>query len=159
MPAGPAASGRSRFVAWTAVVAWTVVILTLSTDSFSAGETSRIVGPLLDLFFPGLDPAAKALIHGAIRKLAHFVEYAVLGGLAWHALALSPARGARRAGLLALLFGAAVACADEAGQALRSERTGSLRDAALDVAGAGFGISLCVGVSSVLERRRGARAG
>ena len=52
-----------------------------------------------------------------------------------------------------------VACTDEAGQSLRSERTGSRRDVVLDVAGAGFGVSLALGVSTALGRLRGKGSG
>lgn len=156
MPRVPAPPDRARALAWTAVASWSAVILLLSTDSFSAGQTSRIVGPLLDLLFPGLDPALKAVVHGAVRKLAHFVEYAVLGGLAHRALALRPGRSALRAAGLGLLLAAAVALADETGQSLRADRTGSSRDVALDVAGAGFGLALCLGAAAARRPRAAA---
>jgi VanZ family protein len=149
----PAPAPRPSLAAWCAVAVWTALILTLSGDSFSANETSRIIGPLLDFFFPGLDAATKALVHGLVRKAAHFFEYAVHGVLAFRALA--PGRPPLRAGAFAVAIGLAVAIADEGGQALRSDRTGSRRDVVLDGAGAGFGVSISLAMAAA--RRRASR--
>ncbi len=151
------ASRREFVLPWLAVGAWSLVILWLGTGAFSADGTSRIVGPLLDFLFPGLDAATKSIVHAAIRKLAHFGEYAVLGALALHAGVRSGA-GTGRAALLAIGLCIAVAAADEGGQSLRIARTGSPRDVALDTAGGGFGVSIATGLRLLLARRRSRRA-
>ena len=153
MHTGGADTRRAKLLAWGAVALWSGVILALSTDSFSADETSRIIGPLLDFFFPGLDAATKALVHAAVRKCAHAFEYAVLAILAERALRLGAPRRALRAALLAIGLAAAVASVDEAGQATRASRTGSPRDVALDVAGAGAGLALARAARSWQRRR------
>jgi len=147
---------REQILAWGAVALWTGVIFILSTDSFSASETSRIIDPLLGFFFPGLDAAARELVHAGIRKSAHVCEYAMLGGLVWCALEIGSPERARRSLLLAISFVVSVAALDEMGQATRSSRTGSPRDVALDTAGGIAGIGLACGTQK--WRRRGQEA-
>lgn len=148
---------REQILAWGAVALWTGVILILSTDSFSASETSRIIDPLLNFFFPGLDAAARELVHAGVRKSAHVCEYAVLGALVWCALGVGPPGRERRSLLLALSFVVSVAALDELGQATRSSRTGSPRDVALDTAGGIAGIGLAHGARTWQRRREETR--
>jgi len=54
------------------------VVQIFATDSFSASETSQIVVPLLRWLFPDADASWIASAHFAIRKLSHFVVYAIL---------------------------------------------------------------------------------
>ena len=75
-------------------------------------------------------------------KIAHFVEYALLGGLlarAW-GRTLAPGRGTRRI-LLALAMGAAVGALDELFQGTVG-RNRSLVDWIADAFGVGFGVLL-----------------
>lgn len=157
MPTTGADARRERIFAWGAVSLWGGVIFALSTDSFSASETSRIVGPLLDFFFPGLDEATRSLVHAAVRKSAHAFEYAVLAVLVDRAIRIDAPGRALRAALLALGLAAGVAALDEAGQARRASRTGSPRDVALDTAGGVVGLVLAHGVRSWQRRREETR--
>jgi VanZ family protein len=61
--------------AWWPALLWAVLISTLSTDSFSAAHTSRIIEPMLRWLFPSISPDALELVHHFIRKCAHFTEY------------------------------------------------------------------------------------
>ena len=63
---------------WAPLLVWLVTIFFLSTDIFSANETSRFIIPILAFFFPGLSPAELTLWHGVIRKFAHITEYFIL---------------------------------------------------------------------------------
>lgn len=153
-----ASAERRRAAAWAAVAAWTGVILVLSTDSFSSRETSRILGPVIDFLFPGLDAATRALVHAAVRKGAHVVEYAVLGALCRGALRNEWPGRELRAAAVAVGLVAAVAGIDEAGQAARDERTGSPADVALDVAGGAAGI-VAARLASLCARRKREVAG
>jgi VanZ family protein len=144
---------RERVLAWTAVALWSAVIFSLSGDSFSADQTSRIIGPLLDFFFPGLDPQTRGLVHLAVRKLAHFGEYAVLGALTFRALRIGRPGGELRSALLGFCFVLAVAALDESGQALRTARTGSKRDVLLDATGGAAGICVALGARARMRRR------
>lgn len=111
---------------WIPVVLWASVILIAATDSFSASRT----GDWLDFLFGGEAPE---LANFAIRKLAHVVEYAILGALAW--------RASGRASV-ALLIALAVAGTDEYRQSLSPHRTGTGWDVALDLFGAAVGVGV-----------------
>jgi len=109
---------------WIPVVLWAALILIAATDSFSAAQT----GHWLDFLFGGHAPEVANFI---VRKLAHVVEYAILGTLAW--------RASGRASV-ALLIALVVAGTDEYRQSLSPHRTGTGWDVALDLFGAAIGV-------------------
>lgn len=111
---------------WIPVVLWAAVILLAATDDFSANRT----GDWLDFLFGGNAPEAANFI---VRKLAHLVEYALLGALAF--------RASGRASI-ALLIALAVASTDELRQSLSAQRTGTPWDVALDMVGATIGMAV-----------------
>jgi VanZ family protein len=130
--------------AWLAVAACIAVILAFSGDEFSAGSTSRILGPLLGWLFPEIRPATLHAIHLAVRKAAHVTEYAVLGLLAFRALRLSLAVSLPRTALLGLAIVLAVSATDELRQSFLATRTGSIFDVGFDLAGGALGVCLVV---------------
>jgi VanZ family protein len=105
---------------WLPVVLWAAVILSAANDQFSAEHTQ---GWFERLFGRELPYAA----HVAVRKMAHLLEYGILGALAW--------RADRRA-FVAIAIAVLVAIADESIQASTVTRTGSPWDVALDGVGA-----------------------
>lgn len=111
---------------WIPVVLWAAVILIAATDSFSASRTAD----WLDFIFGGDAPEVANLV---VRKLAHVVEYGILGALAW--------RASGRASI-ALLIALAVAGTDEFRQSLSAQRTGTPWDVALDLFGAALGMAV-----------------
>ncbi len=128
---------RSRVVwAWLAVALWTALVWTLSGDEFSAGATSRFIGPLVRWLFPALSETSLDWIQGAVRKGAHVAEYAVLALLGLRALRLSGSATWLRAAALAFALVLVVAIGDETHQFFVEDRTGSARDVGLDGAGA-----------------------
>jgi len=131
--------------AWLLVFAWIGVILMLSSGEFSAHQTSRIIGPLLDWLFPELPQATRALIHGFVRKGAHVTEYGILALLALRALRQSlharPTPPALAPGL-ALGLVLIIASIDESGQARNAVRTGSPKDVAIDLCGGALALSI-----------------
>jgi VanZ family protein len=129
---------RALWRAWGAVALWTLVIFTFSQGAFSAEFTRSGIGPLMRLL--GIDYETLVKIHFFIRKGAHLFEYAALGYLTLRATALSASR--LPAVAFALAFAGLVSGADELHQATVATRTGSPRDVALDLAGAGLGVAL-----------------
>ena len=117
---------------WGPVIAWSVVLFILSTSVFSAANTSRYIEPLVRWFLPSATAATVALIHGLIRKAAHFTNYAVLFWL----LIRGPMAGRPYA---ALGLCVAYAFLDEGHQIFVLGRTAALYDVALDSSGALFG--------------------
>lgn len=121
---------------WLPPIIWTAFILLASSDLFSASGTGQILRPLLDAVFGPLDDEAFTLVHFAIRKSAHFAEYAILGALLFRALRRERSgwNGSWAAG--AMTLAAAVAITDESLQAFSALRDGSPADVVLDLTGA-----------------------
>ena len=71
------------------------VIMWLSSDAFSAEHTGRVIGLILSWLFPWASAAQLAALHQALRKLAHFAEYAILAALWFLAIASTVTVGQR----------------------------------------------------------------
>ena len=122
--------------AYVPVFVWLGVIFYLSSPEGAFTNTSRIIGPLLTFFFPDMSEATRLIIHGYVRKTAHFVEYAVLAFLAIRACSMSASAALRRYRyLLPLMLVAVVAVLDEFNQSFEASRTASVFDVLLDILG------------------------
>jgi VanZ family protein len=137
---------RSLASAWLPVAAWMTLIFAGSSETFSPGHTSRFIGPFLRWLSPGLADSAVETAVFWIRKSAHVSEYAVLAALWWRALRWPVRRDPRSwswpLAVQALLASVLWAVADEVHQALTATRGASVRDVALDTAGAALGLLL-----------------
>lgn len=109
---------RNRFLLWAPVIAWAAVIFALSSVSNLGTDlgTWDLVG----------------------RKIAHALEYALLGALLFRALANVPA---------AVVVGSLYAVTDEVHQSFVEGRVGSPLDWGIDTVGVLLGVVL-------LARRR-----
>jgi VanZ family protein len=118
------------------LVAWLALISYASSDSFSAGNTSRIIGPLVLWLFPNTSAETLATIHLITRKLAHFTEYAILAFLAARAFRTSrnPAIS-RHWFLISATLIVVYALIDEYHQSFVPSRTGTVYDSFIDIAG------------------------
>jgi VanZ family protein len=133
---GRGRKGWSRLRRYGPLVIWMGFIYFASRGEFSAGNTSRIIGPFLRWLFPDISEEQLALAHLFVRKTAHFVEYAVLAWLAARAFSTSRREGLRRSWfLLALLLVVLYALGDEYHQSLIPARTGSIYDSLIDMSG------------------------
>ena len=118
------------------LVAWLAFISYASSASFSAGNTSRIIGPLVLWLFPNTSMETLATIHFITRKLAHFTEYAILGFLAARAFRTSPRPAIRqRWFLISAALVVVFALLDEYHQSFVPNRTGTIYDSFIDMAG------------------------
>jgi len=127
---------RVRLWAYAPVLFWIGVIFLLSSPEGSFSQTSRIIGPLLHFFFPNLPEETQALIHGYVRKTAHFTEYAFLAFLAVRACTLSFSVFLKKwRYILPILLVVAIASLDEFNQSFESSRTSSIWDVLLDISG------------------------
>ena len=118
------------------LILWMAFISFASTGNFSAGNTSRIIGPFVLWLFPNTTPETLLVIHGLTRKLAHFAEYALLGILAARAFRPSPHPVLReRWFLLSLAVVVVYALLDEYHQSFVPSRTGTIYDSLIDMAG------------------------
>ena len=127
----------ARFLSrYLPLVAWLIIISYASSDSFNAGNTSRIIGPLILWLFPNTTPETLAVVHVITRKVAHFTEYAILAYLAARAFRTSPRPAlASRWFIAALALIVAYALLDEYHQSFVPSRTGSVYDSLIDMAG------------------------
>lgn len=125
------AAGINRLRPWLPAIVWLMTIFALSTSAFSASNTSRIIVPLLHFLFPGASAPTIRMLHGVIRKAAHFTNYGILFWILIH----GPMAGRPYA---ALMLCVCYAFLDEGHQILVPGRTPSLYDVALDSSGALF---------------------
>lgn len=140
-------------LAWAFVVAWAGVIWTLGGDDWSLTETSRTLSPWIEWLFGEIDGPTKWRIFLAVRKAAHFVEYAILALLTFRAALISaPRNQLATAGWAALFLVALLATADEARQAFSNARSGSPYDVLIDIAGGAVAV---VGLVVITRRMRG----
>ncbi|HEV2860377.1 MAG TPA: VanZ family protein [Pyrinomonadaceae bacterium] len=128
------------------LIAWVGFIFLASSASFSASNTSRVIGPLLVWLFPEISEAALQQTHFFVRKASHFTEYAVLALLSGRAFATF-----RRWWLAAFALVAAVALLDEYHQSFLASRTGTVYDSLLDMTG---GAAALAAVAAWRARRR-----
>ena len=117
------------------VLLWMAVIFLLGSPRGSMSETSKLIGPIIHFFWPGISLQDELIVHYYVRKTAHFTEYAILAlltvratvslGMASRATRLLPAIG------VVLL----IASLDECRQSFEPSRTSSVYDVALDLVG------------------------
>lgn len=135
---------RSFVYYWVPVGVWMMLIFTASGDSGSFQRSSRIIGPLLDYFFPHIPPENRDYIVFLVRKGAHLTEYAILAFLVWRAqrqARWSEKRPWNWAHVgVALWVAVFYATTDEFHQTFVTSREGCLRDVLIDSSGAVAGM-------------------
>ena len=125
-----------RFSRYFPLVAWLLFISFASSDNFNAGNTSRIIGPLILWLFPSTSIETLGIVHLITRKLAHFTEYAILGFFAARAFRTSPRPSiSNRWFLISLAVVVVYALLDEYHQTFVPSRTGTIYDSLIDIAG------------------------
>jgi VanZ family protein len=135
-------SSKGRGLEWRRIwryaplLAWLGFIFFASTGEFSASNTSRIIGPLLRWLFPGISEEHLVLAHFITRKVAHFLEYAVLALLAARAFSSSSQQLLRRRWFqVSLLLIIVYSLSDEYHQSFVPTRGASIYDSFIDMAG------------------------
>jgi VanZ family protein len=143
----------ARFLSrYVPLIAWLAFISFASSGSLSAGNTSRIIGPLILWLFPNTSAETLAIVHFTTRKLAHFTEYAILGFLAARAFRTSPRPAiSTRWFVISATLIVTFALLDEYHQTFVPTRTGSIFDSLIDIAG---GLTALL----VVRSRKGAAA-
>jgi VanZ family protein len=117
--------------AWLPAILWVTALFVLSSSLFSASNTSRFIEPVLRFLLPDASGTTIALLHGLIRKAAHFANYSILFWILIH----GPLVGRP---YLALTLCVCYAFLDEGHQILVPGRSPSLYDVVLDSSGALF---------------------
>lgn len=139
----PDTPGSSPAIEWLPVLLWGSVIFVMSTSTFSAFNTSRLIEPIILWLFPTASVGTLAVVHALIRKSAHFVEYGVLF---WLLLRGPMAKRPYTALALCIVY----ALLDEGHQMFVPGRTPSLYDVALDSTGALFSRFLSLAIAELV---------
>jgi VanZ family protein len=126
-----AGTADDKLKLWLPTILWLIALFVLSTSLFSAANTSKVIIPILRFLLPDAPGATIALLHGLIRKAAHFTNYGILFWI----LIRGPMAGRP---YTALTLCVCYAFLDEGHQILVPGRTPSLYDVALDSSGALF---------------------
>ena len=130
-------------------IAWMTVIFQMSagTADESSEMSGGLINTLLTMLFGSADPQLAASLQHPIRKLAHFVEYAVLGFLLANAVrsfVLMRGQFNRPFGgklvFLTWLIGVLYALTDEFHQSFVPGRSMEFRDICIDASGVLFGV-------------------
>ena len=123
-------------VDWLPVILWMGVIFWMSTETFSAENTSSVLGKILFVLAPGIPPQAAEWVHLMIRKAAHVTEYFILGLLVFRAFRGGSALSwSYRWAFLAIIVVALFAVSDELHQSFVRARGASVVDVGIDTAG------------------------
>ena len=127
----------ARFLSrYLPLIAWLVFISFASSDNFNAGNTSRIIGPLILWLFPSTSPETLEVVHHITRKIGHFTEYAILGFLAARAFRTSPHPAIKqRWFLICVALVVVYALLDEYHQSFVPSRSASVIDSLIDMSG------------------------
>lgn len=160
-PRGPSCSvtaGREQSLqlwsAWALLALFTLIVLLLGGEGFSAARTYRWFVEVVHFFRPQASSSDIWFLFLWTRKLAHAAEYGLLALFAFRAARLSLQSPLGRVVLFAGLFTALVATADEFRQSTLGNRTGSLLDVWIDIASA----IVALGLLLLLRARRMAAA-
>ena len=125
------------------LILWMVFIFTRSSKI--ADESNKESGRFVDATGEIMESLTnkpvinKTPINHKVRKAAHFIEYALLGALAFINVVLWAGKSFF-AMLLSLAFCFITACSDELLQTYVDGRAGSLKDVLIDCCGALFGM-------------------
>ena len=150
-----------RIVLWALVAAWMIVIFVLSLENAeeSSRTSGRVIRWLLEHFdreFAALSPSEQLLRIGEhsflVRKLAHFILFAVLGFLSF--AAFSVVLPPRQAFPGALGLGFARGVLDELQQSLAPGRSCEFRDMGIDAAGVLLGAALLFLILRLIQRKK-----
>lgn len=133
---------RDLLVAFAPFLIWIAIIFFLSSQQGSADETSLIIGPLLNYFFPDLTETSRQSVHFFIRKTAHFAEYAVLAFFSLRAVSVVIKNNWRYPKALSIV--ATIAILDELNQSFEPSRTSSVYDVLLDITGGTAMLFVCL---------------
>lgn len=132
----PNARARQRVWRYGPLILWMGFIFFASTGAFAGENTSRIIRPLLLWLFPEISEERIALVHFLTRKVAHFLEYALLALLAARAFSTSSQTALRRRWfLISLLLVVLYSLSDEYHQSFVQGRGASIYDSFIDMSG------------------------
>jgi VanZ family protein len=125
-----------RAAYWIPAILVGFLISIFSTHYFSSDQTGRVINPLFHWLFPHATPRTFHILHTAVRKFAHVIEFGVFSVSVFHGIR-GPRHGWRWSWAIAtLLLAVAYAGLDEWHQSFVPLREPRVRDVAIDALGA-----------------------
>ena len=145
-----------KLLPWVSLIlllAFTALIFSFSLDSAvesdaKSEDVTRFLQTVCDFLRLDIE-----MVNGVIRKAAHFVEFAILGALAYIC-----SRAFGYGASPAMLYSIIVATIDETIQIYSPERFSSTEDVLLDFAGALFGILIIFLLNLIIKKKNEKRA-
>jgi VanZ family protein len=127
---------KKHTVAWLVVILWCGFIHWMSSNAFSAQNTSTILEPLLRFLMPSISEAKIQVVHFVVRKMAHLTEYFIAGTLLFRAFRdESGNERVWRWACYSILIVVLIALSDEFHQSFLASRTASMKDVGIDTLG------------------------
>lgn len=126
---------KKRIISLCLVIIWMIVIFVMS--SFNAEESSNQSGLIVSFITYIFNINNTELVSLIVRKMAHFLEYFILG-----ILMLNVIVNYNKKIYLAYIFSILYACLDEIHQLFVSGRSGQIMDVFIDSMGIIIGILL-----------------
>jgi VanZ family protein len=126
----------SKLKYWLPAIAVAIVISGFSTRYFSAAYTARVILPILRWLFPAAQPHTLHLMHVAIRKAAHVIEFAAFSIAVFYGVRADRSGWRLNWALLTLVIAVSYAGLDEWHQSFVPLREPRFRDVLIDSSGA-----------------------
>ena len=128
--------GRKVIKYWLPVFLGMGLVFLFSTGTFSAANTSWLLGQILSFLIPVISPKELAWINYTIRKLVHVLEYFILGLLLFRAFRGGSSEPFKwRWALFTLMGVLLLAAGDEVHQFFIPARAASPVDVGIDTVG------------------------
>lgn len=126
---------------WLPVIVWASVIFYMSTRTFGASFTNRLLADLLAFFHIQLSHHTFNLVEFWMRKMAHFTEYGIFSLFIYHAISEDHRSvwNWKRA-LVCIIIAGLYSLTDEFHQSFVAGRGPSIVDCGFDTIGATLGM-------------------
>jgi VanZ family protein len=125
-----------RLKYWLPAICVAILISLFSTHFFSSEQTARVIFPLLRWLFPSASRHMLHLMHNAIRKAAHVMEFGLFSVAVFHGVRADREGWRLNWAVITLLIAAGYAGLDEWHQSFVPLRHATFRDVLIDVNGA-----------------------
>src|SRR5215475_12626037 len=125
-----------RLLYWIPAICIASMISGFSTHYFSGEQTSRIIIPFFHWLLPGASPQTLRLIHVAMRKGAHMMEFGAFSISIFYGVRGDRVGWTLRWSVTTLLIALSYAALDEWHQSFVPHRQARLGDVLLDLTGA-----------------------
>ena len=145
----------------TITILWMVFIFSMSaknatqSSSISGGFTYNILNTFFEQFRSIDKTTQNGIVEGLqfiVRKSAHFLAYAILGGLCFENLSILDKLSKKKTFFIALLISVLYAISDEIHQYFVPGRACQFRDVMIDSCGALTGIIVVIIFSKIIQK-------